>query len=288
MCVRGTSEDIYPKGGKKTRWDKETDDVDEKAGEVDAEHEALVEDGEEEEEAVCDPLVNPNEPSLVIVQVEESQNAPESLALPVVPVDESQDAPQSLAAPVVPVEESQDAPVEESQDAPQSLAVTPVEESQNAPLTTCPEWLAGLVTSDSPTSLPSTVPVTPVRQEPRPSQLQLTTHQEIYTPTPVSPPVLVKEVLLIVDTPKKCLVKAEMPEETCPEGVQELRRAREHLQEAVPEDVPAPLQEPVQEPARAAVEKMDKHVAMRELALLEAELLQSQHARCAETYVHAM
>ena len=71
------------------------------------------------------------------------------------------------------------------------------------------------------------------------------------TPSPVSPPVITKEVLLIVDTPKKCVKAEPFEDEGFPpsDGIAE-----------------APVPEP----------PVDKEAMMRELALLEAQLLLTQ------------
>ena len=244
VCLHCISKELYPKGGKKTRWDK---DVDELAGEGDAEYdEGRAEDAEEEEEPEADAIVEAERPVPLHVPAVPASVSPGADAL------DEPECPVPLHVLAVPASVSirADAIVEPGCPVPlqEHVPVVPSSVSHAPDL-----HKLGPLALRSSSSLAPTELETPDRERPALADRMLPYDEGKLTPTPVSPPpsIIVKEVVLVVDSPKK-VVKAEIPEDVS-EGVA---------------PVVAETSERVPIKSRAA--------AMRELAILEAELLNSQ------------
>ena len=238
-----TSQEIYGKGGKKTRWDN---DVDELAGEGDAEYDEE-EDAEEEEELEADAVIEPDcsQPLPENVPAVSVSLVPASVSLVPASVSLVPESVSPVPESVSPVPESV-SPVPESVS-PVPASVSPVPASVSPALSKLEPLALRSSSSLAPTELE-----TPDRERPALADRMLPYDEGKLTPTPVSPPpsVIVKEVVLVVDSPKK-VVKAEIPQDEASEGV-------------------APV---VAETSGSIPSKVE---AMRELALLEAQLLNSQ------------
>ena len=265
--------DMYPKGAKKTRWDR---DADELAGEGDADQEGWAEGCEEEEEKVEDEEVMPEQPE----QLGDTPiPGPPKLKLPDHPVaaivaDSSIPAPSQQVAALV-----ADSPIPNTVECKLSdhpvaapVADSPVPDTleyklsdhpvaalvADSPIPSQAQWQQQLMHSNSSTSVGSAAPTLIETPSPRKAALALLPSNSVmWTPTPVSAPPrpkeVLKEVLLVVDSPLK-LVKTEPSEDK--------------------EDSEAKHVAPHASGIKGA--QMDRAAAMRELALLEAQLLQSQ------------